>query len=388
MAPSVARSWRARPPLPPPPDWDGICRREMGPEVVQYLYDSMAIDDEWSVRNERGFSWWAHRLKQAVRALRPVRDGEFLLTPVVICTDFLADVPDRPRTLECLDALNMQAVMHAWVWNRRRRKIKLLTVGVVNEQNAHWQSRQLLGSVGIQCQLAHELAERWAALVEARPDWSAHPVSGPRQEPDDMLNVLEDCFLPVGEQMSRFSQEDLGRTVANLRAAGLLSYEGRDGLSAEFPFLGWKTAIMNLIDRHRLGRPGGPLQTSLFQCYRSVKHPRLGSGLFALLQTPIPIADDLGWARRFAAHLNRRWRDGQGLFPRWGAWCVNSHQRTLAYVMFTPNFLWAPGLALWVGHNFLRANDFASRELLPYSRIDPPPSAVIDASVQILLEDW
>lgn len=66
---------------------------------------------------------------------------------------------------------------------------------------------------------------------------------------------------------------------------------------------------------------------------------------------------------------------------------MNPMQRILAYVMFIPNFLWAPGLAPWVGLNFLKANQVARRELLPYSTIDPPSSAVIDDSVHILLED-
>lgn len=387
MQPSVARSWRAQQPPPPPPGWDGICRRDMGPEVVRFLYDRMAIEDEWSVRDERGFCWWGHRLKQTVRAMRPVRDGRFLLTPIIVCTDFLADVPEGPKTLECLDALNMMTVMHAWIWNRQGRRIQLLSVGVVSEETAHWQSRQLLGPVAIQCQLAHELAERWADLLGARPDWSGHPAHGPRPDPDDMLRIIEGCFLPVGERPSRFSEEELEQTVEQLRGRGLLSFAHQGNLSAEFPFLGNRTVAEAILQERKLGRPAGPVQTSLLECSRTIEHPRLGSGLFALLQTPLPIEEDIDWARRFAAHLNRRWRSRTWLFPRWGAWCVNPIRSVLAYVMFLPNFLWAPGLAAWAAGNFFLANQVARRELLLYSAMDPPPEAIVDASVRTLLED-
>jgi hypothetical protein len=386
MPPSVARSWRAQQPPPPPPDWDGICRRDMGPDVVRFLYDRMAIEEEWSVRDERGFCWWGHRLKQTVRALRPVRDGRSLLTPIVVCTDFLADVPDSAQTLECLDALNMMTVMHAWVWNRRQRRIQLLSVGIVSEETAHWQSRQLLGPVAIQCQLAHELAEPWARLIGARPDWSGHPERGPRPEPDDMLCIIEGCFLPVGEKPSRFSGEELEQTASQLRARGLLSFASEAGLSAELPFLGDKTVVETLREAERLGRPADLVQTSLLEINPTIEHPRLGSGLFALLQTPLPIREDIDWGRRFAAHLNRSWRSRPWLFPRWGAWCVNPIRAVLAYVMFVPNFLWAPGLASWVAENFQLANLAARRELILYSAMDPPPAAVIGASVRTLLD--
>lgn len=384
MRPSVARSWRARQPPPPPADWDGICRRDMGPDVVRFLYDRMAIEEEWSVCDERGFCWWGHRLKQTVRALRPVRDGRFLLTPIVVCTDFLADVPDSPKTLECLDALNMMSVMHAWVWNRRRRRIQLLSVGVVNEETAHWQSRQLLGPVAIQCQLAHELAEPWGRLLGARPDWSGHPVRGRRRKPDEMLRIIEGCFLPAGERPSRFSAEELELTASQLRDRNLTAFANDGKLSAEFPFFGNRTAFEVILEGKRLGRPPGPVQTSLLECSRVIEHPRLGSGLFALLQTPLPIGEDIDWARRFAAHLNRRWRSRFWLYPRLGAWCVNPLRPVLAYVMFVPNLLWAPGLASWVAGNFLLASRMAGTELILYAAMDPPPQAVIDASLRTL----
>lgn len=384
--PGAAPVWRVQQPAPPPADWDGVCRRDMGPEIVRYVYDRMAIDDEWSVRDERGFRWWAYRLKQTVRALRPVRDGRFLLTPIVVCTDFLADVPDGRKTLECLDALNMMTVMHAWVWNRRRRKIQLLSVGVVNEENAHWQSRQLLGPVAIQCQLAHELAEPWAGPFRARPDWSEHPVQGPRRKPDDMLGVIEGAFLPVGAHASQFSAQQLEQAAVQLRGQDLPAFANDGNLSAEFPFLGDRTAFESVLEGKRLGRPPGPVQTSLFECSRMIEHPRLGSGLFAVLQTPLQIREDIDWARRFAAHLNRCWRSRPLLFPRWGAWCVNPREAVLAHVMFIPSLLWDPELATWAAGYFQLANQVARRELALYSAIDPPPKAIADASVLTLFD--
>jgi len=39
-----------------------------GLAVVEHLYKQMQIDAQWSVRQERGFTWWGDRLAQRVWA--------------------------------------------------------------------------------------------------------------------------------------------------------------------------------------------------------------------------------------------------------------------------------------------------------------------------------
>src|SRR5438034_671528 len=43
---------------------------DLGLEVLDFVSMSMQIDDSWSVRTARGFTWWGHRLAQRVSAAR------------------------------------------------------------------------------------------------------------------------------------------------------------------------------------------------------------------------------------------------------------------------------------------------------------------------------
>ena len=40
--------------------------QELGDKVLEYLFKTLAIDQEWSLRDKTGFTWWPHRLPQRV----------------------------------------------------------------------------------------------------------------------------------------------------------------------------------------------------------------------------------------------------------------------------------------------------------------------------------
>ena len=39
---------------------------DLGLEVLDFLFESMGIDEQWGVREYRSFTWWGHRLAQRV----------------------------------------------------------------------------------------------------------------------------------------------------------------------------------------------------------------------------------------------------------------------------------------------------------------------------------
>jgi hypothetical protein len=45
-------------------DWD--TPHDLGLQTVEFVYRTMGIDDEWSIREPRGFTWWGHELAQRV----------------------------------------------------------------------------------------------------------------------------------------------------------------------------------------------------------------------------------------------------------------------------------------------------------------------------------
>lgn len=369
--PAVARSWRVRFIPNPPPEWDGYCRRDMGPEVLKFLYDFLAIEEEWSVQEQRGFCWWPDRLRQVIRALPPVRQERFLLTRILICSDFLRDVPDTPQTLEVLDKLNHTTVMHSYVWDRTRKRIKLLSVGVVHEGNAGWVSVVLSAAMAIQAEMAGKLATSIAEMIGAAPDCTHHPSRGPRPEPHPCLEFIKKCYLPFGLLPSRFGQKWLERAAMMFRSQGLLANAGEAGLTAEFPFYGSKSAMQSLFEELLGVADCSPLQTSLFQCWPHIAHPVLGNGMVAILRLPCSISESLEPRRRFVTHLNRAWRHRLLIAPRLGAWCLPPSYPIPSYVMFVPNYLGREGIIEWVGQQFAVISKLALQELFRFAAVDP-----------------
>jgi hypothetical protein len=64
------------------------------------------VDDQWSVRTDRGFSWWAYRLAQHVEVSQP-HGGPNGATAcdVRIWTDAAADIPPDDRKVTGLMAI-------------------------------------------------------------------------------------------------------------------------------------------------------------------------------------------------------------------------------------------------------------------------------------------
>ena len=52
---------------------------DIGLRAVDDLFEQLQIDDEWSTREDRMFSWLAHRLQQTVRASPTFVDGSLVL---------------------------------------------------------------------------------------------------------------------------------------------------------------------------------------------------------------------------------------------------------------------------------------------------------------------
>jgi len=47
----------------------------IGSQVIDYVYAQMKVSEKWSLRQERGFTWWGHTVAQRVWAdpLTPAR---------------------------------------------------------------------------------------------------------------------------------------------------------------------------------------------------------------------------------------------------------------------------------------------------------------------------
>ena len=66
--------------------------KDVGLEALDRIFDMLQIDEEWSVRRQRGFTWWSYRLAQHIDATEPWQDDEFQLSRIRIRTE-LGPVP-------------------------------------------------------------------------------------------------------------------------------------------------------------------------------------------------------------------------------------------------------------------------------------------------------
>src|SRR5262249_53367177 len=48
--------------------WQRPGPSDPGVQVVELVYRNMQIDEEWSLRQERGFCWWGHEYAQRIWA--------------------------------------------------------------------------------------------------------------------------------------------------------------------------------------------------------------------------------------------------------------------------------------------------------------------------------
>ena len=51
-----------------------LLKEDLGNQIVENIYHDLQIDPKWSVKGERGFTWWGHRLAQKIWADPPLKD--------------------------------------------------------------------------------------------------------------------------------------------------------------------------------------------------------------------------------------------------------------------------------------------------------------------------
>jgi hypothetical protein len=66
-----------------------LLKEDLGNQIVENFYQDLQIDPKLSVKGERGFTWWGHRLAQRIWADPPLEDREIAITRVHAETDFL-----------------------------------------------------------------------------------------------------------------------------------------------------------------------------------------------------------------------------------------------------------------------------------------------------------
>jgi len=192
-----------------------------------------------------------------------------------------------------------------------------------------WLQPLFLAAVGVQVADAHIKVDTLARVLGGKPDVSAHPRSGPRREPDDLLDLIPTVIAPAGAGISPWVQQDF-EAAAELRPRPwVLANADAAGITAELPFTGNRPAAI-------AGRP----ETALLTASSRDRHPQLGSGLRLRLELPINVSAeegaDLAWM------LNALETLADTSTHTLGAWCLKStppdsqDMRSVTFVSFVP----------------------------------------------------
>jgi hypothetical protein len=150
---------------------------------------------------------------------------------------------------------------------------------------------------------------------------------------DDILNIMEDVYVPLGKDPSRWAGTDELKEFAETWARSDVCFG---------------TADSNLMT---LETPFGN-SSALIRFQTAEKHHQLGHGLTVTLQ--LPVVDDQLVIATTVARLN---------FGEHASWTGSRHG--VAFTLFMPNALYRPGLATNIAFWFVARARWAREQLLP-----------------------
>ncbi len=320
---------------------------DVGLDVINHVYDMVRIDPEWTVWEERGFTWWGWHCAQRVWAEPPFEDRGYLLSKVHVQTDVFDGFVDEDELTLKLGAFGIFMTMSGFIRSQQvPSRIQLACSAYVHGGTLDWTKHMLAGVVPLQAAEGAIFANTVSDMLGLRPAASAHPLSGKRKKADEMLGIIEAFFIPLGRERSKYAGEDMNTLLAILDQPPCVLVTGDEiGVTAEYPF---------------------PHSTSMLRISSHDKNPRIGHGLLSLLMVPEG-GMDAETARR-AMDLNEKEVLSFTGIRSFGSWCPS--ETGLVHTAFYPNALFRPGSVQLLGMNdALRARWF-TEEVLDYDLED------------------
>lgn len=302
---------------------------DIGEQAVQEIYKGLLIDEAWSWRRPRGFSWIAHRLAQSLDA-SPLFENRGVMISRVASRVLVVEDVGLPQTdaEKLLSQLNRLAVGSAYIYIPERRSVESVLGHNIHEETMKYRSQEIATYQMVQLALAELDCERLAQAFHGKVACQQHSVSGERIEPDDMLNILRQMYLPAGATPSTFADgsefEQVYQHVVNTPFFSAGGDSG--GITIEVEF--------------------GNDDTTLIRLKTDEPHPHLGNGLGVFLN--FRLNGDESLMAGLANQLNQLQFAPKEVVPAFGAWCLStfSDHATLGHAFFAPNLHFRPGVAL------------------------------------------
>lgn len=200
--------------------------KDLGAELVANTHEELEVDEPWTVRDDRGFTWWAAWTRQRIWSAPPLSAGGERWWHVRARTWVLRDVVDGPAAYELVDGLNNLVVLGAAVYDAADGTVSVRTGLALADDDAGWRTKWFLAAAGAQVG-AGWLAGSSDAAAGLPLDDAPHPVAGRRADPDDILGIAVQGFpsMPIPLPPSV-----LNAAARMLRSGGVKTQVRDDGL--------------------------------------------------------------------------------------------------------------------------------------------------------------
>jgi hypothetical protein len=303
---------------------------DLGTQVVRRIHTLWNVDEEWTLWDTRGFSWWAQDYCQRLWAEPAIEDDGFSIYKLCTQTDFIRDLDVKsPHFYEKLSLLGKFASTSAAVLDATQRTLRLWSIMYLHQETAESVTKFFSGVAILQpIEAQIRAAEFSRTLLGGRADTSAHPTSGPRRDGDEMLRVVEDIYAPAGQERSCWSgSEEFEQVAGVLNQGNCFATPDADGLTAEFSF--------------------GKDETSLLTVRTHERHPQLGHGMLLRLHLPqLFVKDNAPFTAALLNTLETRHFTRAHLVGSWCAAQMGEGVPVPVFVGFIPNALYVRGLLL------------------------------------------
>ena len=290
-----------------------------GEKVVDWLYrEQLQVDEQWSVRSERGFTWWADQNAQTIEVLGedPGPDGRpgYL---VGVRTELLYDFDLNQTALaEINDGPMRFGALAGPVYDAATRTLNLCSLARVNDESADWTAVVLGAAAVTQVAEAHMLGPALAEVLGAQAAVSGHPDSGVRTAPDDMLFAPR-VFMQEGKAPCQWRAAEFSEAVNEFMSQppAVKASAAGQALTVEFPY-GQKTSRCQMMGEQ--------------------SHPLYGNGILLLQRFPFT-APSQAKGVELALTLNAAELTGNVTGYGFGSYTYD--QDMLCFAGFVPNAL-------------------------------------------------
>jgi len=293
---------------------------DVGELALEEIHKRLLIDEAWTWRRPRGFTWIAHRLNQSTDASPVFESRGIKISRIVSRVTVIENVGVSQSSAEkIVGEVNHLAVGSAYVYLSEDRRVDAIVAHHVHDETLKMRSKQIAAYQMLALAFGELHSERLADAFQGKVATRQHPASGKRLQADDLLNVIAAFYRPAGALPSSFADSAAIEQVHQLvRNTHFFSAGGSaGGIAIEVAF--------------------GNDDTTLIELQTEASHTHLGTGLGVFLK--LRLNADEAQVARSANELNLLQFAAGAVVPAVGAWCLYTldGRPSLGHAFFVPN---------------------------------------------------